>query len=99
MVRFILYGLILNIIDIIVELFLHMYYNKIQLIYTNTINCFKTKGEHKLITGELRNKVDKVWEIFWTGGITNPSKVIYMNICFQKLLFYLTIESYFHKIY
>jgi len=38
MVRFILYGLILNIIDIIVELFLHMYYNKIQLIYTNTIN-------------------------------------------------------------
>lgn len=29
-----------------------------------------------MITGELRNKVDKVWEIFWTGGITNPLSVI-----------------------
>ena len=25
-----------------------------------------------MITGELKNKVDKIWEIFWTGGITNP---------------------------
>ena len=29
-----------------------------------------------MITGELRNKVDKIWEIFWTGGITNPLAVI-----------------------
>jgi type I restriction enzyme M protein len=29
-----------------------------------------------MITGELRNKVDKIWEIFWTGGITNPLTVI-----------------------
>ena len=29
-----------------------------------------------MITGELRNKVDKIWEIFWTGGITNPLEVI-----------------------
>ncbi len=29
-----------------------------------------------MITGELRNKIDKVWEIFWTGGITNPLSVI-----------------------
>ncbi len=29
-----------------------------------------------MITGELRNKVDKIWEIFWTGGITNPLSVI-----------------------
>ncbi|ASB87488.1 Site-specific DNA-methyltransferase (adenine-specific) [Bacillus sonorensis] len=29
-----------------------------------------------MITGELRNKVDKVWETFWTGGITNPLTVI-----------------------
>ncbi len=25
-----------------------------------------------MITGELRNKVDKLWEEFWTGGIANP---------------------------
>ncbi|MGD6779973.1 type I restriction-modification system subunit M [Sutcliffiella horikoshii] len=29
-----------------------------------------------MITGELKNKVDKVWETFWTGGITNPLTVI-----------------------
>ena len=21
-----------------------------------------------MITGELKNKVDKIWEVFWTGG-------------------------------
>lgn len=29
-----------------------------------------------MITGELRNKVDRIWETFWTGGITNPLEVI-----------------------
>ena len=25
-----------------------------------------------MITGELKNKIDRLWETFWTGGITNP---------------------------
>lgn len=29
-----------------------------------------------MVTGELKNKVDKIWETFWTGGITNPLSVI-----------------------
>lgn len=29
-----------------------------------------------MMTGELRNKVDRIWEVFWTGGITNPLEVI-----------------------
>ncbi|KAA8680143.1 N-6 DNA methylase [Clostridium sp. MT-14] len=29
-----------------------------------------------MITGELKNKIDRIWEIFWTGGITNPLEVI-----------------------
>ena len=29
-----------------------------------------------MITGELKNKIDGLWEIFWTGGITNPLDVI-----------------------
>src|SRR5690625_4374353 len=29
-----------------------------------------------MITGELRSKVDRIWETFWTGGITNPLTVI-----------------------
>ncbi len=29
-----------------------------------------------MITGEIRNKIDGLWEIFWTGGLTNPMDVI-----------------------
>lgn len=29
-----------------------------------------------MITGELKTKVDKLWEMFWTGGLTNPLDVI-----------------------
>ncbi len=29
-----------------------------------------------MITGELKNKIDALWQIFWTGGITNPLEVI-----------------------
>lgn len=29
-----------------------------------------------MITGELRSKIDRIWETFWTGGITNPLEVI-----------------------
>lgn len=29
-----------------------------------------------IITGELKNKIDSLWEIFWTGGLTNPLDVI-----------------------
>ena len=25
---------------------------------------------------EIRNKIDRIWEYFWTGGITNPLSVI-----------------------
>ncbi len=29
-----------------------------------------------MITGELKNKIDNIWEMFWTGGLTNPLDVI-----------------------
>lgn len=29
-----------------------------------------------MITGELKNKIDGLWNIFWTGGLTNPLDVI-----------------------
>ena len=29
-----------------------------------------------MITGELKNKMDSLWAIYWTGGITNPLDVI-----------------------
>ena len=29
-----------------------------------------------MVTGELKNKIDGLWEIFWTGGVTNPLSVV-----------------------
>lgn len=29
-----------------------------------------------MVTGELKSKIDNLWEIFWTGGLTNPLDVI-----------------------
>lgn len=29
-----------------------------------------------MVTGELKNKIDRLWETFWTGGITNPLDVV-----------------------
>ena len=29
-----------------------------------------------MLTGELRNKIDRLWETFWIGGITNPLDVV-----------------------
>ena len=29
-----------------------------------------------MLTGELRSQVDRLWDSFWTGGISNPLKVV-----------------------
>jgi type I restriction enzyme M protein len=29
-----------------------------------------------MLTGEIRNQVDKIWDAFWSGGISNPIEVI-----------------------
>jgi len=29
-----------------------------------------------MMTGELKSQVDKIWQAFWTGGISNPLTVI-----------------------
>ena len=29
-----------------------------------------------MLTGELRNKIDSLWEMFWTGGVVNPLDVV-----------------------
>lgn len=41
------------------------------IIISNYLEAVKS-----MIIGELRNKVDRIWEVFWTGGITNPLEVI-----------------------
>src|SRR3989442_2024901 len=29
-----------------------------------------------MLTGEVRNQVDRIWDAFWSGGISNPLEVI-----------------------
>ena len=29
-----------------------------------------------MITGVIKNKIDKIWQDIWAGGITNPISVI-----------------------
>lgn len=41
-----------------------------------------------MITGDLRSKIDNIWEMFWTGGLANPLSVIEQvtYLLFIKLL-------------
>src|SRR6059058_2245149 len=29
-----------------------------------------------MLTGEIRNQIDAIWNAFWSGGISNPLEVI-----------------------
>lgn len=29
-----------------------------------------------MLTGELRSQIDRIWDAFWSGGISNPLEVI-----------------------
>ena len=29
-----------------------------------------------MLTGELRSKIDQIWNAFWAGGIANPLEVM-----------------------
>src|ERR1700674_730725 len=29
-----------------------------------------------MITGDIKNQVDRIWDAFWSGGISNPLEVI-----------------------
>lgn len=41
-----------------------------------------------MITGELKNKVDSIWDTLWTGGITSPITVLEQitYLMFMKLI-------------
>ena len=41
-----------------------------------------------MITGDIKNKIDKIWDTFWTGGITNPITIVEQMtyLFFMKLL-------------
>ena len=45
-----------------------------------------------MITGELRSKVDRIWDTMWSGGISNPLSVIEQ---FTYLLFIKRLDQRF----
>ena len=34
-----------------------------------------------MITGELKSKIDRIWDTVWSGGISNPLSVIEQLTC------------------
>ena len=39
-----------------------------------TAKCYLQ--ENAMLTGELKNKIDAIWDMFWSGGIANPIDVV-----------------------
>ena len=41
-----------------------------------------------MITGEIKNRIDQIWDTFWTGGITSPLTVLEQMtyLFFMKML-------------
>lgn len=29
-----------------------------------------------MITGDIKNQIDRIWDTFWSGGISNPIWVV-----------------------
>jgi hypothetical protein len=45
-----------------------------------------------MITGEIKNQIDSIWDTFWVGGITNSMSVIAI-VC-MELLDHFIFEPY-----
>ncbi len=46
------------------------------------------KQKTDMITGEIKNKIDQIWDTFWTGGITNSMTILEQMtyLFFMKML-------------
>ena len=57
--------------------FLFIWYNIINIIKVRLVkNDSVNKGGLYMITGEIKNKIDKIWTDIWAGGLTNPITVV-----------------------
>src|SRR5213083_165306 len=37
---------------------------------------YRSRSRTCMLTGELKNQIDAIWNAFWSGGISNPLEVI-----------------------
>jgi type I restriction enzyme M protein len=51
---------------------------KAELCFHYRLSLVAAKEEHgaAMLTGEVRNQVDQIWNAFWSGGVSNPLSVI-----------------------
>ena len=52
-----------------------------------------------MITGELKNKIDALWDIFAAGGLVNPLDVIEQVTYFMFIHDFFPSPSYLHFIF
>ena len=54
--------------------------NKVSLNLTPDHNLYDyllfVKGVKTMMTGELKTKIENIWDIFWSSGITNPLTIV-----------------------
>jgi type I restriction enzyme M protein len=39
-----------------------------------------------MITGEIKSKVDRIWDTLWSGGISNPLTIIEQLATLPKVM-------------
>jgi len=45
-----------------------------------------------MMTGDIKSQIDRIWDSFWSGGISNPLEVI------EQITYLLTlVQNDFHK--
>ncbi len=40
------------------------------------LSCPQGPTTHSMNTGEIKSKVDRIWDTLWSGGISNPLTII-----------------------
>ena len=61
--------------------------NELTHLRLNVFNTSIVKTDN-MITGEIKNRIDKIWDAFWIGGITNSITVLEQMtyLFFMKML-------------
>jgi hypothetical protein len=47
-----------------------------QVATVGTLIVFQSTSGTSMLTGPLPSQIDKIWDAFWSGGISNPPEVM-----------------------
>lgn len=62
---------------------------------TNPITPSRKNPTSLMITGEIKSRVERIWDTIWSGGISNPLSVIEQltDLLFIKRLDFCRVEK------